>query len=279
MLYKRIGRRIRGAREILKLSQEGLGRLVGYSPTAISYFESGLRKVKIEDLQKIAQVLGKPIDFFLQQEPEDEIVAILWRAQQELPPTACRQMEEFLNYLETEGVQSRLTMELSGFRPYAAAHQLIKTQGVQEPPVSVKEVAHGVGIPVMGWQFGDEVSAVLVSSQRFIAMGVNESHPESRRRFSIAHELGHAVLGHAERLYIEFASLELLPEKGPQHERDEHEANWFAADLLMPKTWVEEDWQRFKDVSKMAERYGVSEQAMWIRLQQFNLTQPGEREA
>ena len=271
-LYKRIGNRIRQARETLGLSQEELARLVGRSSTAISYFETGARRVKIEDLQRLAKVLNKPIDYFLQQEPEDELVAILRRARQELSPRAYQQMEAFLSHLKEQGVSSRLKFDLSGFKPYAAAEQLLRLAEVGSPPVPVKDVAEQAGVPVFEWLFEDEISAVLVRSQQFTAIGVNRDHPPTRQRFSVAHELGHATLGHkAEPLYIKLVGPELAPERNPQREEDEREANWFAADLLMPKVWIEKDWKRLRDVSEMAKLYKVSEQAMWIRLQQFKL--------
>jgi Zn-dependent peptidase ImmA (M78 family)/DNA-binding XRE family transcriptional regulator len=273
-LYERIGSRIRQAREAIGYSQEELGRQLGYSAAAISYFETGVRKIKIDDLHRIARALGKPIDFFLQEEPEDEIVALRWRAQQELTPEAYRQVEVFLNHLDAQGIRSQLEIDLSGFRPYAAAYQLLEIQDIKEPPVPVEEVAQGVGIPVREWHFPNEISALLVQSRQLVAIGVNQQHGEARKRFSIAHELGHAVLGHMEKLYIEFTAPELLPKHGPEREKDEREANWFAADLLMPIDWIREDWKRYKgNLHEMADHYGVSEQALWIRLQQFNLTQ------
>lgn len=197
---------------------------------------------------------------------------MLMRAREELPPKAYDQMERFLSYLGNQGIRNQLKIDLSGFRPYAAADRLLQSQGIGGPPVPIKDVSQGAGVPVIDWEFEDEISAVLIRGQSYIVIGVNEDHPETRRRFSIAHELGHAVLGHAERMYIEFAAADLLPERDPQRESDEHEANWFAADLLMPRNWVGEDWKRCKgNVSEMAKRYGVSEQAMWIRLQQFHL--------
>lgn len=64
--YAEIGRRIKEAREAAGMSQEELGEKIGdYSASAISYFESGNRKIKIEDLEKISHLLGKPVDYFL----------------------------------------------------------------------------------------------------------------------------------------------------------------------------------------------------------------------
>ena len=270
--YKQIGSRIRRAREALGYSQEELGQLLGYSATAIYYFENGIRKVKIEDLKKIASILGKPVDYFLQEEPEDELMAILWRATQVLPPAALSQLKEFIRSLSQKDLPPARIIDLQGLRPYAAAQRVLKETGFLKPPIPVEEVAKALGIAVYPWSFIDDVSAVLVRSSRLTAIAINEKHPETRQRFSVAHELGHAVLGHAENLYIEFVAPMLFQEQSPQRIDHEREANWFAADLLMPAESVREDYKRFKgDVSQMAKHYKVSEQAMWARLQALHL--------
>ncbi len=61
-----IGKRIKSAREDANLTQEELGKKVGYSAMGISYFEKGLRKIKTDDLEKISKALNKPITHFLQ---------------------------------------------------------------------------------------------------------------------------------------------------------------------------------------------------------------------
>ncbi len=63
---KTIGGRIRLARESASYSQVGLARAVGFeSGTAISLIENDERKVTVENLQRIAQVLHRDIKFFL----------------------------------------------------------------------------------------------------------------------------------------------------------------------------------------------------------------------
>lgn len=270
--YQHIDARILQAREALGYSQEELGKLIGYSTAAISYFEAGVCRIEVEDLQKIARALGKPIDFFLQEEGEDEIVVILGRAQRELSPKVYYQLKTVVYEVTQRELQSRPQLDLSDLRPYAAALWLLKDQGIQKPPVDVHAIAENIGIVVEEQSFEDEISAILVRGQRFTAIVVNSSQSPQRKRFSIAHELGHAFLGHADRLYVEFVAPELLAPFSPQRVDDEREANWFAADLLMPADWVRKDWKRFKgNLRDMAKEYQVSEQAMWIRLQQLNL--------
>lgn len=56
--YKEIGRRIKAARERANLSQDEFGKqLGGYSPTAISLYEQGERKISLETLATVAKVL------------------------------------------------------------------------------------------------------------------------------------------------------------------------------------------------------------------------------
>ena len=63
-----IGRRVAEFRLQKGLSQAQLAQTIGKdSPTAISYFESGSRKVSIDDLIKIAKVLDKTLNDFLPQ--------------------------------------------------------------------------------------------------------------------------------------------------------------------------------------------------------------------
>lgn len=63
---KNIGIRIRKAREAAGLTQEQLGGKLGYSAMGISYLEQGVRKIKIEHLEKIASEVNVSISYFLE---------------------------------------------------------------------------------------------------------------------------------------------------------------------------------------------------------------------
>src|SRR5690242_16075246 len=62
----KIGERIRKARQDKRLSQGQLGEKTGLSTMGISYLESGQRKAKIEDLNKIADALGVSLSYILE---------------------------------------------------------------------------------------------------------------------------------------------------------------------------------------------------------------------
>lgn len=69
-----IGLRIKAARQEAGLTQEELGAKTGYSAMGISYWEKGLRDIKIKNIEKASQVLGKDINYFLEPLTESQII-------------------------------------------------------------------------------------------------------------------------------------------------------------------------------------------------------------
>lgn len=64
-MFTEIGAKIKKAREEKLLSQAGLGAKLGLTATAINYYEKGKRKISIDDLLKLSEVLKKPVLYFL----------------------------------------------------------------------------------------------------------------------------------------------------------------------------------------------------------------------
>jgi transcriptional regulator with XRE-family HTH domain len=60
-----LGRRVAQARDVADSTQEGLGRAVGLDRTAIKHLENGERKLSVTELAALAQVLGRPLSFFV----------------------------------------------------------------------------------------------------------------------------------------------------------------------------------------------------------------------
>jgi len=58
------------------------------------------------------------------------------------------------------------------------------------------------------------------------------------------------------------------------HFQQEKDADRFAAEILMPKTFLEKDLKELGlDIEKLIKKYNVSEQAMWIRLTSLRLAE------
>lgn len=94
-----IGARIREARESQGLSQMELAQALKYeSATAISLIESGDRKLKVEDLEKISNALSRDIKFFLGQEEKAPDVKFALRADKDLTQKDVDSIMDFIEF-------------------------------------------------------------------------------------------------------------------------------------------------------------------------------------
>jgi Zn-dependent peptidase ImmA (M78 family) len=155
------------------------------------------------------------------------------------------------------------------------AADLIRTAGVKRPPVPIEALAAKVGAIVRYEPFAGKVSGLIHRSEEAAVIGVNSLHPKTRRRFTIAHELGHLLLHKRETLHVdEHFPIAFRNETSSRASSPtEIEANQFAAELLMPSELVLQDVRKLPPetqledaVVTLARLYQVSEQAMAIKL-------------
>ena len=133
----------------------------------------------------------------------------------------------------------------------------------EELPVPVDAIAGDLlGLHVEEDEIG--CSGLLVPAERCVVL--NAAEPPARRRFTLAHEVGHWVCqvleGHRAPLYCRDVDVSEAADR-----QLEREANVFAAELLMPKPAVREAWSG--SIPECAQMFGVSEEAMHWRL--FNI--------
>lgn len=115
-------------------------------------------------------------------------------------------------------------------------------------------------------------SGVLIPSDRQIVLNGREAAAsQGRRRFTLAHEVGHWVCqcleGRVAPIYCR--KEEVGVGEGRLLER---EANVFAAELLMPEPLVRRQFERDTRVDALAPLFGVSTEAMHWRLYSFGLS-------
>ncbi len=128
-------------------------------------------------------------------------------------------------------------------------------------PVPVDAIAEKIGLEIVEFDFPDSFSGVLKKEKRVI--GVNKNHALVRRRFTIAHEIGHFLLGHEDDMIDEIQDRPMPLER---------EANSFASHLLMPKEITIKKVAEFGlDLKLLSKEFLVSEQALTIRLLGMNL--------
>jgi len=140
--------------------------------------------------------------------------------------------------------------------------------GGPELPVPVEAIAEDL----LGLSVGEDdelpVSGLLLPAERQIWLNGREARENpGRRRFTLAHELGHWVCqcleGRTAPVYCRSEDL------GAGADRElEREANVFAAELLMPEPVVR---AAFEVGHPAPERFGVSQLALAWRLYGFGL--------
>lgn len=131
-------------------------------------------------------------------------------------------------------------------------NDLLREQGVLFPPVPIRTILADLGIIVHelvdpGWAGACRTSEATGEA----TIWVRQEDPEFRKRFTLAHLLGHIVL-HGKQPEFRDATFQGDPR--------EVEANVFALTLLAPPLWVRRHMRDtdFK-VEKMARLFGVSE--------------------
>jgi Zn-dependent peptidase ImmA (M78 family) len=167
---------------------------------------------------------------------------------------------------------------------------LLDDYGFKRPPIDVEKLAQKLGYEVVYQHLrGDVSGTVLLDEDGHITIGINTFHGETRQRFSIAHEIGHAQL-HASTLktkpFVDPPVRVLFRDGVSSLGEDplEIQANQFAAGLLMPRALVGQVGQRLIDrnpritssllVEGLASRFNVSSQAMRYRLVTFGVLEP-----
>lgn len=128
-------------------------------------------------------------------------------------------------------------------------------------PVPVKELVefHGLGLILSDFSNG-KISGVIDLDKKYLY--INSADSSQRRRFTIAHELGHWVLHQKElSLNKDIAVCYRLPLGAKENDRIEKKANCFAANLLIPKKMLCKAIANLKNPSDahLAKMFNVSQ--------------------
>lgn len=171
-------------------------------------------------------------------------------------------------------------------RAWKKAQEVLGEEHVRSPRVPIERIARKYARLIEA-EMDQDISGMLVPPENPIeghrwTIVVNKTHPRTRKRFTIAHELGHLLLHdfkapHADRGYkIRFRN----QRSSDGSVVEEIEANQFAAELLMPRAMVlerlskmgleyapvDEDDASSSAISELADQFEVSKAALSIRL-------------
>lgn len=263
-----IARRLREARDRRGWTQSELAHRLGRTQTAVSYWEAGKRTPSLDELLELSFQLGEEVDYFLPPTRARQPVAAILRA--EAQRLVSGEMQEAVDDLLAAADASRFPdrlITIGARQPAHAANELLEKAAVNEAPVPVEQLAAACGALVLHRRLPDALSGLVVELDDGAIIGVNAGHARVRQRFSAAHELGHHLLGHADRFHIDIA------DGNPGYDyRTERAANEFAADLLMPRRLLAREHARGARTPALAESFEVSEIAMGYRLLNLGLS-------
>ncbi len=144
-----------------------------------------------------------------------------------------------------------------------------------EPPVDLKLVAQRLGIVVVEQEFSEEIDGLYIRKpDKKPVIGLNNCYtkPPERRRFTLAHEIGHHILSHR----IKSDDLFFYDAVDRKRTIIERSCDRFAALLLMPEDQIRHHYTElaYNEESRvpiLAGRFGVSLWAMRRRLRELGL--------
>lgn len=260
--YK-LGQRLKSARELSNISQEVAAEMLGVPRTAFTHIEQGNRNVSTFELSKLADLYKRPITYFFQETDEESLDSPLvslfrldarlenderMRSAVERYASLCQAGRSLESALDIDQAiiaptydlpMPRSTMDAVDQGERVADAERSRLQIGNGPLKDIIQVISSQGIWVCDSELADGISGLFLKHPSLgIAILVNNAHSRGRKRFSYAHEYGHALMDR--KLGVNISASNNIAD------RVEQRANAFAASLLMPEEGVKELLKKIK---------------------------------
>lgn len=288
-----IGARLRRTREHAGFTQQQAAEELGVRPAAISQYESGKRRIDAIALDRLGRLYGVPISYFLDGEhPEQDWETALRGQARDLSVGGKRGISELIEKLRgfedlhrRTGVHSdgRLHPPFEPLEPRAFPENDIALLAERTrrhfdlgtaPMLDLREFLAMHGYHIFSIPLGsepDDLSGLFfVHPELGPIIAVNEDQAFTRRPFTLAHELAHALFHY---------QLPAILCRSRSSEPRERFANRFATHFLVPDDALAERLIKNKIgkvanpdiVIDLARYFGVSYGAMLWRLRTAGL--------
>lgn len=241
-------KQLKRARVSRGLTMAELSRKSGVSRQSLSAYENGLSVPGGDSFLKIINVLKYPVNFFSKEEVSYNKGVAFFRSQSSATAKLRKKqkmmlldivdsynaIKEFINFPElnigevfTGNIKTLTDEKIEGL-----ANSLRSRWGIGDSPIlNLTKLMEANGIIIAETEMDDDnldALSQIVDGRYFIAL-TNKNESNSRRRFSLAHELGHIVLHNNS----EFESIFELDNKEYKNIL-EKQAHYFASCFLMP---------------------------------------------
>lgn len=152
------------------------------------------------------------------------------------------------------------------------ATRFLKLAGVTEPPVPERIIAELPRVQIERVRLLPVSGATQWTKGRWLIL-LRAQEPITRQRFSLAHEFKHI---------LDDRFVNVLYRGIPETDRGrfvEQVCDFFAGCLLIPRPWLKRAWAsyRIQQLPDLAQYFGVSEEAVEVRLSQIGLGEPRAR--
>src|SRR6266481_3600556 len=290
-----IGERLRLAREIAKLTQEEAAAIIDAARTTIVAIEQGKRRVRIDELQKLAAAYGTSANTILRREAVHLDMVPRFRKLPQSEDKAVESATRLLNDLVRAEIELENALGVTRVRNYPPerpilpgnvreqaeqdAQELRDWLGLGPGPVSdiVSILDMQLGIRVYVRRLDGKVAGLYAYDDAAGAcILLNQSHPPERLTYTGAHEGGHFISTRRQP--------EVLTNDEKPKSREERYADAYARCFLTPARAVR---QRFAQITAgqshltrrhiilLAHAFGISREAMVRRLEELSLAREG----
>ncbi|MFM7448785.1 MAG: ImmA/IrrE family metallo-endopeptidase [Leptolyngbyaceae cyanobacterium] len=296
---RKLGERLQQARKKSGMTQADAAKVIDAARTTIVAIEKGERRLKPNELIKLARAYGQAVSDFVRSSPTAEPFEVQFRAayqrneqeEAQITPVIQRFEELCRNYLELEKIMDApiprnypQEYDVTNMPIEAAAESIAIAErqrlGLGDGPIPMLRdiLEQSVGIRVFYLNMPAKYSEIYsYDDQLGGCMAINLGHYEERRRWSMAHGYLH-FLAHRRKPVVDFeGQYKRIPES-------ERLAETFPKYFLMPTSGL---LSRFNDMYRthgkftptnlftLAHYYGVSIEALVYRLEDMELLPSG----
>lgn len=251
------------AREAKGYTQKDLAGKTGSTQSRLSRIEAGELMPQESDIESFVRVLERNREFFFQEGETAPASVSFYRKTQTLPLRMFRQCNAQMNICRLEiekkiGSAKLAKRELpclppeNNGGPKAVARSLRKSWNLTQGAVPhLTQLVEEAGCVIVDYSFpSTKLDGLCIrAAEKAPIIFLNKDLPKSRRRLSLAHELGHLVM-----------------HTNP-HKDVEDEAWEFAAEFLMPSLEIERQLNNLNldRLGQLKKQWGVSMQAILYR--------------
>ncbi len=158
--------------------------------------------------------------------------------------------------------------------PTECAQELLSTLDIRNVPIYPRKIAKEMGIFIQEKKAQSGYDGYLMCANGIWGIMINSSiRSRARKRFTVAHELGHYCINHHDGSNYRCFRKD-IGVMDTSVRQDEREANEFAVELLMPSKFFRVDMQQrdvdLETINWLATRYSTSMTSTAIRYARFS---------